>query len=124
MESDGSITHISALSFSGDWLPASNDESTFGTEHSALPDTLPSNAYVALPHYDNYWYAGPRQGSLSELQESLSNPNNWQGSNTETTIPMKMNGSSKTSDGTISTKVLDRMSLVAGVYFAIIAIII
>ena len=83
-ESDNSITHLTALSYSGDWLPASTDEDSFGTESSALPASLPSNTAIALPHKDNYWYVGPRQGNTSSLLDSLSDPNEWEGSNTET----------------------------------------
>lgn len=83
LESDDSITHLTALSYSGDWLPASTDEDSFGTASSALPTSLPSNTAIALSHKDNCWYVGPRQGNTSSLLDNLSDPNEWEGSNTE-----------------------------------------
>jgi hypothetical protein len=83
LESDDSITHLTALSYSGDWLPASTDEDSFGTASSALPTSLPSNTAIALSHKDNCWYEGPRQGNTSSLLDNLSDPNEWEGSNTE-----------------------------------------
>lgn len=84
VESDDSITHLTALSYSGDWLPTSSDKDSFGTEYSALPASLPDNTAMALSHKDNYQYVGPRKGSISSLLDSLSNPSNWQGDNAET----------------------------------------
>lgn len=87
MESDDSIMHLTALSYSGDWLPPSSALNSFPTTSSALPASLPSNTVVTLPHFDNYWYVGPRDGSTASLLDSLSNPSNWEGSNTETYQP-------------------------------------
>lgn len=72
--SDSSITHLSALSYSGDWVSTNLDESNFSAQQSALPASLPSNAHVALVHKDNYWYSGPSQGTISFLVDNLSNP--------------------------------------------------
>lgn len=83
IENDSSITHLSALSYSGDWVSTNLDESSFGTQQSALPANLPSSTHVALVHKDNYWYSGPPQGTLFSLLDNLSNPSKWEGSNTE-----------------------------------------
>ena len=82
IENDDSIMHLTALSFSGEWITANSDESSFGTTESALPASLPSNTHLALPHYDNYWYIGTQKGSSSTNLDNLSNPSKWEGSNT------------------------------------------
>jgi hypothetical protein len=81
IEDDSSIAHVTALSYSGDWVSADLDESSFNTQQSALPESLPSNTHVTLAHKDNYWYTG--QGTTSSLLEDLSHPSKWEGSNTE-----------------------------------------
>jgi len=67
---------------SSGWMEDSTDESVFGTGSSALPSSLQSaNSYVALSHYDNYWYDGTRVGTSCDLLAYVSNSNNWIGSN-------------------------------------------
>ena len=77
-----SITHLSALSFNGEW---STDPNTLDTGSSILPASI-GDYSVILPHMDNYVYMGPTAGSKSSLQASLTNPDLWLGSNTDLTL--------------------------------------
>jgi hypothetical protein len=99
IEDDSSITHVSALSYSGDWVSANSDESSFSIHQSALPASLPLNTHVTLVHKDNNWYSG--QGTISSLLDNLSHPFNWEGSDTER-FPLPL--------GPVTTKFLDSTS--------------
>mmetsp|Transcript_11392 Transcript_11392/g.27159 ORF Transcript_11392/g.27159 Transcript_11392/m.27159 type:complete len:700 (-) Transcript_11392:1636-3735(-) len=77
---------VSALSFSGQWLESGLDESSYGTQSSALPSVLLSEgegtAVITLNHQDNYIYSGPTTGTRDQLQRNIQNSVNWMGSNT------------------------------------------
>jgi len=79
---DFEIVHISALSFSGDWMRSDLSESAYGSDGSALPGVL-SDVAVTLSHADNYRYEGTTSGTPSELQQAIAAPSNWEGSNDE-----------------------------------------
>ena len=73
--------HLGAFSFNGPWMPAGlEDEEDYGTDSSALPAALLEFS-TALPHSDNYVYAGPMSGTKGAIQAALRDPSNWRGSN-------------------------------------------
>ena len=74
------IVHISGFSFSGDWMSKGLTESEYGTDSSALPESL-EDAIVTLPHMDNYMYNGTRSGTMSSLISSITSRVHWIGSN-------------------------------------------
>lgn len=79
MLDDQTVRHISAFSFGGDgWMPAGLED--YDSDASALPD---DTASIALPHFDNYVYRGVLEGGKDEILESLMDPRNWEGSNTD-----------------------------------------
>mmetsp|Transcript_38460 Transcript_38460/g.115321 ORF Transcript_38460/g.115321 Transcript_38460/m.115321 type:complete len:747 (-) Transcript_38460:197-2437(-) len=72
--------HLSALSYSNSgWSSPDSDPSAFTSGQSALPDSLPGNAVVTLPHRDNYRYNGVRSGTRSALLGFISAPVEWSG---------------------------------------------
>lgn len=86
---DKSIRFLTALDFSGSgWMQSSLDEHDYGTGTSALPEGL-ARYSLSLPLFDNSLYIGATEGSRSELQASLSDPNAWDGNNggSDTTTP-------------------------------------
>lgn len=81
ISSDTEIVHLTALTNSNTFIPASSNEADFTTNDSALPSDLPSNSYLELPHLDNYSYSGIRQGDCTTLLAALSSSSHWAGSN-------------------------------------------
>ena len=78
------IHHLNAVDYSGSgWMESNLPESDYGTSNSALPGNLasPQLGGLALPHFDNYKYTGSTEGTVAELRASLSDPNQWYGSN-------------------------------------------
>jgi hypothetical protein len=76
---------LAGFSYKGPWLEDGLDRSTYSTGHSALPDSLLTTGSIALPHLDNYHYAGPFSGTKSQLLGYLTDPINWSGSNDPST---------------------------------------
>jgi endonuclease I len=80
--SSSSVHHLGAFSFSGPWLEPELDAEAYGTDSSALPDSLAAFG-VSLKHADNYVYNGPVTGTKASIQASMQDPTNWLGSNSE-----------------------------------------
>lgn len=82
---DEEIRFLSALDYSGQgWAEADlEDTEEYATNGTALPVELAEHggAAVSLPHLDKHWYVGSTEGSAEQLQQFLSDPNMWQGSN-------------------------------------------
>jgi len=81
-DEEGSLIHITGISLAGDWFSSGQDDSSYGSNQSALPSSILA-ASVALPHFDNYVYNGPKRGTASALKESIGDSSNWSGSNNE-----------------------------------------
>lgn len=87
------ILPISALSFSGPWLSASDLE-TNNTAYSDLPDNL-IDFSVSLPrHFDNCFYSGPNHGTVEELQAKIRDPLLWTSTNNLLDDPLTILSSS------------------------------
>jgi endonuclease I len=71
---------LSALSYDGPWQQQDDVGQMMDSSMSALPASI-QNFAVALPHFDNYAYIGPMKGSKRSLQQALTDPANWEGTN-------------------------------------------
>ena len=81
-DDESSPRFLSAFDFGGNgWLEPNQDEETYETSSSALPEALRSSGAVSVPHFDNYRYIGPKKGSKMTLLLSLSDPLQWEGTN-------------------------------------------
>ena len=88
-----SIRFLSAVDYSGDgWMESNLEESVYGTGSSALPSELASAQLgaLSLPHFDNYYYNGSTEGTILELQTSLSDPGEWRGSSAASDILLSL----------------------------------
>ena len=76
------IKPLGAVSFGAHgWTGSGVDQ--YETHESALPENLIAQGSTELPHFDNYIYEGPRQGTSADLVDNIGNSKNWAGSNSE-----------------------------------------
>jgi hypothetical protein len=73
---------IAAISYNGPFQPAGLP--SYGTNESALPDSLSANGTIILPHEDRWEYAGPKVLEVDALKAAIQDTDaNWQGSSSD-----------------------------------------
>jgi hypothetical protein len=75
LDADNKPNFLWGFSYNGDWSePGLAD---YGTNMSALPDSLAKLGHTTLPHKDNCLYNGTQSGRKTDLQASFMNVSNW-----------------------------------------------
>lgn len=72
---EGKYNFLGAATTSNSW-----DANQSDSNNSGLPPGL-ENASIALPHFDNYIYIGPSEGTKSYLTSAIGNEEYWSGFN-------------------------------------------
>ena len=61
------------------WVDPGLSADQYDTAHSALPESLTSVGAVSLPHYENYQYIGPVEGTADFIHGEIQKHLNWKG---------------------------------------------
>ena len=75
-----SVRPLHAFSYNGPFVSLPNgQQQAFGPNDSALPPTLQTLGTVVLQYHAAYFYNGPRQAPIRDLQHALQDPTQWIG---------------------------------------------
>lgn len=76
---NGTINPLVGFSNDDAWAEAGLDPEEYGSQQSALPVQLEEVGAVVLPHFDNYVYKGSMRAMKADLQQNMTDPENWEG---------------------------------------------
>lgn len=72
------VRPVAAISYNGPFQPAGL--ASYGTNESALPDSLALNGTLVLPHEDRWMYVGPDVLEMNALKDAIQDTaTNWEG---------------------------------------------